>query len=103
MFGIPEWAIGVGAIIVVVSLAQGLARGLAPLDRRRGRRLLRHEIEPALEEIQHRLGELEEGQRRLGSGDDVQARLNEIEERIDFVERMLAKQREAERIVPPKS
>jgi len=33
----------------------------------------------------------------------VQRRLADVEERLDFAERMLAKQRDAERIVPPKS
>jgi hypothetical protein len=101
-FGIPEWAIGVGFIIVAVSLAKGLARGFTPSSRLRGRRLHPREIGPALEELQHRLDALEEGQQRLGAGDDVQGRMNEVEERLDFVERMLAKQRDVERVNPPK-
>src|SRR5207244_11750408 len=46
------------------------------------------------------LGALEETQRRLGegAGEDVQSRLSEIEERLDFTERMLAKQRDPERL-----
>lgn len=101
-FGIPEWAIGVGFIIVAVSLAKALAGGFTPSSRLRGRRLHPREIAPALEEMQRRLDALEEGQQRLGAGDDAQARLNEIEERLDFVERMLAKQRDVERVSPPK-
>lgn len=100
MFPIPDWAVGVGFIILMGSLGKALigrATGMLP----RGR-LSRRDIGPALEEMQHRLGGLEEGQRRLGEGEDVQARLNEIEERLDFVERMLAKQRDAERVTPPK-
>jgi len=33
----------------------------------------------------------------------VQRRLADVEERLDFAERMLAKQRDGERIAPPKS
>jgi tetrahydromethanopterin S-methyltransferase subunit G len=68
----------------------------------RGRKMHSREIGPALEEMQRRLDALEEGQQRIGAGDDAQARLNEVEERLDFVERMLAKQRDAERVSPPK-
>ncbi len=69
----------------------------------RGRNASRRDLAQALEEVQRRLSEVEEAQRRLGEGEDVQARLSEVEERLDFTERLLAKQREAERIVPPKS
>lgn len=104
-FGIPEWAIGVGFIILAGTLARALTGGFAPSSRLRGRKMHPREIGPALEEVQRRLAELEEGQRQLGAGtgEDLQARLNEVEERLDFVERMLTKQREAERLVPPKS
>jgi hypothetical protein len=101
-FGIPEWAIGVGFIIVAGSLAKALTGGFTRSSRLRGRQLHPREIGPALEEMQRRLDALEEGQQQLGSGDDAQARLNEVEERLDFVERMLAKQRDAERVAPPK-
>jgi len=46
---------------------------------------------------------LEGVQTRLGDLEDVQRRLADVEERLDFAERMLAKQRDAERITPPKS
>lgn len=101
MFPVPDWAVGVGFIILMGSLAKAFTgRGAGGLFLRG--RLSRRDIGPALEEMQQRLGALEEGQRRLGEGEDVQARLNEVEERLDFVERMLAKQRDAERVTPPK-
>ena len=105
-FGIPEWAIGVGFIILVGSLARVLTGRCLPMDRLRGR--AERDLGPVLDDLQRRLGTLEEGQRRLGQrrlgeGEDVQGRLNEVEERLDFVERVLAKQREAERTVPPRS
>lgn len=101
MFGIPEWAIGVGFIMLVISLGKVLVGPAGARQRLRGR--AGRELGPTLEEMERRLGELEEGQRRLSENDDAQTRLSEIEERLDFVERMLAKQRDAERIVPPKS
>ncbi|HEY6109605.1 MAG TPA: hypothetical protein VIV56_11970, partial [Gemmatimonadales bacterium] len=70
-FGIPEWAIGVGFIIVAGSLAKALTGGFTPSSRLRGRRLHLREIGPALEEMQRRLDALEEGQQRLGAGDDA--------------------------------
>lgn len=102
MFGIPEWAIGVGFILLIVSLGKALT-GRTSGGLRHLRRASLRGLEPDLEEIQRRLGEIEEGQRRLGEGGDLQGRLSEVEERLDFVERMLAKQRDAERVTPPKN
>jgi hypothetical protein len=102
VFGIPEWAVGIVFVVAALSLVKGLVRGLTPLDRGR-RRLSGLGLGTDLEDVQRRLGELEERQRQLGAGEDMQTRLGELEERLDFVERMLAKQRDAERIVPPRS
>ena len=99
MFEIPAWAIGVGFIVLCVGVAQVVARRLIPADqlrhadRLRGRRGAKREVAEALEEVEARLGEL----------DDMRKRLAEVEERLDFAERLLTKQREAERIVPPQS
>ena len=99
MFEIPGWAIGVGFIVLCVGVAQVVARRLIPADqlrhadRLRGRRGAKREVAEALEEVEARLGEL----------DDMRKRLAEVEERLDFAERLLTKQREAERIVPPQS
>ena len=43
-------------------------------------------------------GELE---RRLDELEDVNTRLAELEERVEFTERVLAKDREASRLAPP--
>jgi predicted nuclease with TOPRIM domain len=47
----------------------------------------------ALEDVQTRLLEL----------DQLRQRMNELEERLDFAERMLASQRDAQRLGPPKA
>jgi hypothetical protein len=45
---------------------------------------------------------LEDLQVRLGQLDQLQERIGELEERVDFAERILAKQREGERSALPK-
>ena len=92
MFGIPEWALGVGFIITVTAVAQGVLRAFFPrgLATRPGG-ADRRDVAQALEDVQRRLDALEEGQRGLG----------ELEERLDFAERLLAQQRD-ERLAPPK-
>jgi uncharacterized membrane protein len=87
MFGIAD-AIGVAAICVVLfPVVFALARRIAPKAEKR----------PAdgtdrVEELERRVGELETGQQRMA----------ELEERVDFAERLLAKQRDTERLGPPR-
>jgi len=100
MFGIPEWAIGVGFIMLVISLAKAMTAWTRPAAELPGRKASRRDLAQALEDVQRRLGEVEAAQRRLGETDDVQARLAEVEERLDFTERLLTKQRDAERRIP---
>ncbi len=110
MFGIPEWALGVGFILVVVSIAKALGGPSRPGDRLRGRKASLRDLTHAVEELR---GKLDAGGGGGGGGGDVQARLDELdeverrltdlEERMDFAERVLAKQRDADRIAPPKS
>ena len=105
MFGIiPEWAVGVAFIMLAISFGKMLSGRGAPADSLRGRKLSWRELGRAMEDVERRLGALEETQRRLGegAGEDVQSRLSEIEERLDFTERMLAKQRDPERLDSPK-
>ncbi len=102
MLAIPEWAIGVAFIVLAVSVAKALA-GRGPLgEALRGRRGSTRDLAQALDDVQRRLTALEDVQRRLGEGGDVEARLNEVEERLDFAERLLAKHRDAERLDSPK-
>ena len=105
MFGIiPEWAVGVAFIMLAISVGKMLSGRGAPPDPLRGRKYSWRELARAMEDVERRLGALEETQRRLGegAGEDVQSRLSEIEERLDFTERMLAKQRDPERLDSPK-
>ncbi len=100
MFGIPEWALGVGFIIVVGSIAKALGGRSGPVFG--GPRRSRRDLAQAVEELQKRVGGSDDVQTRLDALEDVQRRLADVEERLDFAERMLAKQRDVERIVPPK-
>ena len=45
---------------------------------------------------------LEDVQGRLGELDQLKQRISELEERVDFAERLLAKQREADRLDSPR-
>ena len=102
MFGIPEWAVGVAFIMLAISIGKALAGRLGPPDRQ-GRPRGRRDLARAVEELQKRVGGSDDAQTRLDALEDVQRRLADVEERLDFAERMLAKQRDAERIVPPKT
>lgn len=88
MFGLPQWAVGVGAVLVLVTALQIIYVRLMPPEHRRRR--WKGEPSQVPDDIQTRLAEL----------DDLKLRLGELEERVDFAERMLARQREAERLGP---
>jgi len=88
MFGLPEWAVGVGGILILVTVLQVVYARLVPPEYRRRR--WKGEPLQASDDMQSRLAELEE----------VKQRLAELEERVDFAERLLAKQREAGRLGP---
>jgi hypothetical protein len=79
---IPEWAIGVGVIIFAVALAQIIVVKLRASVR-------------TLPASDNEIGELRQ------AFDAMQNRLGELEERLDFTERILTKQREADRLEPP--
>jgi hypothetical protein len=103
VFGIPEWAIGIGFIILAASIAKAVFGRMLPSEGLRGRHASRRDLSQLLDGVQQRLGTIEAGRQGLAQDDGVTARLAELEERLDFVERMLAKQRDAERISPPKT
>ena len=86
--GLPEWTLGVGAVLVLVTALQIIYVRLVPPESRRRR--WKGEPLQASDDVRSRLAEL----------DEVKQRLGELEERVDFAERVLAKQRETERLGP---
>lgn len=106
MFGIPDWAVGVAFIVMAISIGKALAGRIGPPDRHRGprgRERGRRDLAQVVDDLQEKMGGSEDVEARLDALEDVQRRLADVEERLDFAERMLAKQRDPERIVPPKS
>ena len=91
MFGIPESAFSVGMIILFGAAGIALLVRLLPPDNRR--RALSDEQQQMLDDLQARLGEL----------DAMKERIGELEERADFAERLLARQREAPQLGPAQS
>ena len=77
MFLIPSWAIGVAIIIIAAQVSKAIFGGRT----RRG---------PPENEAE--LGELRQNLEAM------QTRVTELEERVDFTERLLAKQRDADRL-----
>jgi hypothetical protein len=76
-----------GAMIVLVFGGLALLRLLPHKSR-----ALEQAEREALQDVQHRLGQL----------DQLQERVSELEERVDFAERLLAKQRDADRLDSPR-
>ena len=80
------WAIGVAIIILAVSVAKTLrALGRAFGDRAARAQAPGDSADPDLR----------------ADLDEMRQRLTELEERVDFTERLLAKQREGARLEPP--
>jgi chorismate-pyruvate lyase len=75
---IPQWAVGVGVIIVAVSIARALSAGLGGTLRRRLRGAEGEITVEVVTELRQAV-------------DTLQQRLAEVEERLDFAERLLAK------------
>lgn len=96
-FGLPGWMLGFVIALVIISLAKNVRRGAGMRSGRSAR--LQNE-----DEIEQRLADIERSQGELGSGDTaaLERRVAEMEERLDFAERMLARQSEAERLAPPR-
>ena len=102
-FGIPEWALGVGVIIIAVSIAKSLSFAISPgraeeRQRLRGRKASLRDLTQAVDDIRGKVDGGEDLQQRLAELEDVQRRLAEVEERLDFAERLLTKQRDVERL-----
>lgn len=93
------------------TIAKVIARIVTPADqlrsaaRVRGRlgKISKRDFAEMVDEMQRKLGELDELRKRPDDVEELQRRLSEVEERLDFAERLLTKQREAERerLAPP--
>jgi len=88
-FIVPDWAVGVGIIIVALSVRRVLPRLLGAYADR---------LSPPKPRSAEQAEDLSQVREAL---DDMQKRLGELEERVDFTERALVKQREADRLRPP--
>lgn len=104
MFGIPEWAIGVAAILggvgvmsVIIQIGDAVKRGLIGAQQTRESRGPHTVIGMSVSAHGSASGPQPE------ELEDLQRRVAELEERLDFAERLLAKQREVERLIPPKA
>lgn len=80
--------IGIGSLMMIGASAIVMIRRLAPRNTMDAR-----DRDQLLEELHGSRDELEQLRRRVG----------ELEERVDFAERVLAKQREAPRLGPPRA
>jgi len=79
-------------VLIVFAVFAALTIVLWPIARALGRRLEGKSADPALRD------EVEQLQHRLGEMDTLQTRMTELEERLDFAERLLAQTREPDRL-----
>jgi len=80
-FIIPSWALGAAVILIAIQVGRAISGSARLRMRRRGSL----DSEPEIAEVQENLAAL-------------QHRVAELEERVDFAERLLAKQRESDRL-----
>jgi len=95
---LPPWMVLPPQVIAMIALGffAACALVLYPLMRAIARR-----IEGRLQGTDPTLkGEVEELRARLGDMEGLQLRVADLEERLDFAERMLAQRREVERLRP---
>jgi Tfp pilus assembly protein PilO len=94
MRGIPEWAFGVVVILLVSSGLVLLVRWLQP-------EIARPDLKSGATDSTERSQTLEHVQLRLRELDQLKQRIGDLEERVDFAERLLAQQREGRKAVRP--
>ncbi len=83
MFLIPSWALGAAVILIAIQVGRAIS-GRYP----RYRRGFPQQSDTEVTEV----AELRQ------SLDAMQTRVSELEERVDFAERLLAKQRDSDRL-----
>jgi len=95
---VPPWMVLPPQVTAIIALAFFAASALVlyPLMRAIARRIegRTHGADPALK------GEMDELRARLGDMEGLQLRVADLEERLDFAERMLAQRREPNRLAP---
>jgi cell division protein FtsB len=95
MFGLPMEI--VGPVLGIGALMMIAAAGIVSV-----RVLTARFAHPQLRNTPERDALLEDVEARLAELDQLKQRVVELEERVDFAERVLAQQREARRLEPPK-
>ncbi len=80
-FIIPSWALGAAVILIAIQVGRAISGSGRLRMRRRGGQ----DADPEIVELQENL-------------QAMQHRIAELEERVDFTERLLAKQRDADRL-----
>ncbi len=80
--------VGIGSLIMITGAAIVMVRRLAPRAH-----IDAHDRDQLLDEVHARLDEM----------DQLRQRVSELEERVDFAERVLAQQREAPKLGPPQA
>ncbi len=97
MFGLPMEIVGpvfgIGAIILFVAAGIVMVRLLSS-------KIARPELKSRVADPTERDQVLEDVQSRLGELDQLTQRMSELEERVDFAERLLAQPREGQRLAP---
>src|SRR2546423_11277868 len=79
---IPEWAIGVGFVMIIITVGRVISSVIRSSSR----------VAPGSDA---EVGELRQ------TVEALQTRVGELEERLDFAERLLAKNRDADRLGAP--
>ncbi len=87
LVGIP------GAIFLLYPISRAIARAIGGATESPA-------LKAELEELRARLAELEDLQARVVTGETAARRIAELEERLDFTERMLARQKPAAQLKP---
>ena len=90
----PPWVTLPPQVVLLISIAfiAGVTIVLWPLMRAFARRIEGRGVNPALQ------GEIEQLRARVADVEVLQHRVAELEERVDFAERLLAQKREPERL-----
>jgi hypothetical protein len=97
MFGLPMEIVGpvIGFAAIIFSIVAGIVTVrlvTSKIKQHESRAVDPTERDHVLQDVQSRLGEL----------DQLTQRLSELEERVDFAERLLAQPREGQRLGPPR-